>query len=164
MTLRIAAPYTGLILSTRESEQLRREMLELGISQISAGSCTGVGGYSSQSVERKSVSASGAIGANEVICASEAATSFPQFEVQDERSPLEVVKSLLRDGYIPSYCTACYKEGRTGDIFMKLAKSGNINKFCTPNALTTLNEFLDKYGDDEARALAVPLNTHQSVI
>ncbi|MHC1749175.1 MAG: [FeFe] hydrogenase H-cluster radical SAM maturase HydG [Cellulosilyticaceae bacterium] len=126
--LRLAVPYTGIIMSTRELPEMRKEMLELGISQMSAGSCTGVGGYTTQGSE-------------------------PQFEVGDHRSSLEVVKSLLKDKYIPSYCTACYREGRTGERFMRLAKSGQIGNVCTPNALLTLKEYLLDYGDDEARAL-----------
>lgn len=126
--LRLAVPYTGIIMSTRESSDMRREMLELGVSQMSAGSCTGVGGYTNE-------------------------TSQPQFEVGDHRSPLEVIKELLKDGYIPSYCTACYRQGRTGERFMRLAKSGQIGNVCTPNALLTLKEYLLDYGDDEARKM-----------
>lgn len=128
MVLRLAVPYTGMIISTREDEDFRKEALELGISQMSAGSCTAVGGY--HDAEHK-----------------------PQFEVEDHRSPVEVINTLLRSGYIPSYCTACYREGRTGERFMRLAKTGQIGNICTPNALLTLNEYLNDYGDDEARLL-----------
>ncbi|MEG2895249.1 MAG: [FeFe] hydrogenase H-cluster radical SAM maturase HydG [Niameybacter sp.] len=121
--LRLAVPYTGLIISTREDGKLREEALELGISQMSAGSCTAVGGY--QTPHHK-----------------------PQFEVEDHRTPQEVIKDLLQRGYIPSYCTACYRQGRTGDRFMQFAKSGEIGSICTPNALLTLNEYLNDYGDE----------------
>ncbi|MGL4738921.1 MAG: [FeFe] hydrogenase H-cluster radical SAM maturase HydG [Cellulosilyticaceae bacterium] len=127
--LRLAVPYTGIILSTREDETMRRALLELGVSQMSAGSCTGVGGYRLED-------------------------SVPQFEVGDHRSPLEVNKSLMREGYIPSYCTACYRQGRTGERFMRLAKSGQIGNVCTPNALLTLKEYIADYGDEEAKRLS----------
>ena len=125
--LRIAVPFTGLILSTRETPEMRKELLKYGVSQISAGSSTGVGGYK----EREE--------GNEV----------KQFKTNDERSPIEILKELLSDGYIPSYCTACYRKGRTGDRFMSLAKSGNIKYVCEPNALMTLLEFTLDYGDEE---------------
>lgn len=125
--LRIAVPFTGLILSTRESAELRRELLHYGVSQISAGSCTGVGGYKEK----------------------EEGKDVDQFTVSDERSPLVVLKELVKDGYVPSYCTACYRSGRTGDRFMSLAKSGQIHNVCTPNALMTLMEFALDYGDEE---------------
>ncbi|MEG0086316.1 MAG: [FeFe] hydrogenase H-cluster radical SAM maturase HydG, partial [Niameybacter sp.] len=121
--LRLAVPYTGLIISTREDGKLREEALELGISQMSAGSCTAVGGYQTPH-------------------------HTPQFEVEDHRTPQEVIKDLLQRGYIPSYCTACYRQGRTGDRFMQFAKSGEIGSICTPNALLTLNEYLNDYGDE----------------
>jgi len=132
--LRLAVPYTGMILSTREPVGYREEVIALGISQVSAGSCTGVGGY-----------------ANTPKLGFEDAS--PQFEPSDHRSPVEVLKDLLRDGYIPSYCTACYREGRTGDRFMKLAKSGQIANVCQPNALLTLTEYIEDYGDPELREL-----------
>ncbi len=131
--IRIAVPYTGMILSTRESKKMRKEALLYGISQLSAGSSTGVGGY--QKIEQ---------GEEQV----------KQFETSDERSPLEVMKSLLKDGYIPSYCTACYRKGRTGDRFMALAKAGTIQYVCTPNALMTLKEYALDYGDKEFILLA----------
>lgn len=132
--LRLAVPYTGMILSTREEAGFREEVLALGISQFSAGSCTGVGAYSKEhgidKIEEK-----------------------PQFEVADHRSPMEVIKSLCLSGYVPSYCTACYREGRTGDRFMALAKSGQIHNVCQPNALLTFEEFLIDYADDELKEL-----------
>ncbi|SMF46422.1 [FeFe] hydrogenase H-cluster radical SAM maturase HydG [Paenibacillus barengoltzii] len=140
--LRLAVPYAGMILSTREDSKFRDEVIKLGISQISAGSCTGVGGYTSTY---------GGEGQGRT-CGDTA-----QFEVGDHRSPLEMIKSLCRDGYIPSYCTACYREGRTGDRFMRLAKSGQIHNICHPNALLTLQEYLLDYGDDEAREMGATL-------
>ncbi|HAS74539.1 MAG TPA: [FeFe] hydrogenase H-cluster radical SAM maturase HydG [Clostridiales bacterium UBA8960] len=125
--LRIAVPYTGLILSTRESKEIRKELLHYGVSQISAGSCTGVGGYKENET-----------GAKEVA----------QFKVSDERSPMEVIKGLIEDGFIPSYCTSCYRMGRTGDRFMALAKSGQIQHVCQPNALMTLKEYALDFGDE----------------
>lgn len=125
--LRIAVPFTGLILSTRETPEMRKELLKYGVSQISAGSSTGVGGYKER----------------------EEGKEVKQFKTNDERSPIEILKELLSDGYIPSYCTACYRKGRTGDRFMSLAKSGNIKYICEPNALMTLLEFTLDYGDEE---------------
>ncbi len=132
--LRLAVPYAGMILSTREQSEFRDQILKLGISQISAGSCTGVGGYVAQTDENS-------LGEK------------PQFEVGDVRSPLEIIKHLCKDGYVPSYCTACYREGRTGDRFMRLAKSGQIHNICQPNSLLTFKEYLLDYGDDEVREL-----------
>lgn len=125
--LRIALPFTGLILSTRETPSMRKELLKYGVSQISAGSSTGVGGYKER----------------------EEGNEFKQFKTNDERSPIDILKELLDEGYIPSYCTACYRSGRTGDRFMRLAKSGNIKYVCEPNALMTLLEFSLDYGDEE---------------
>ena len=125
--IRIAVPFTGIILSTRENQEMRRELLKYGVSQISAGSVTGVGGYKEKE-EGKNVN---------------------QFETSDERSPLEVLKELVDDGYIPSYCTACYRKWRTGERFMSLAKSGEIQNVCEPNALMSLVEYALDYGDDE---------------
>ncbi len=101
---------------------------------MSAGSCTGVGGYAH----------TGKLGEEE---------QTPQFEPQDHRSPTAMLKDLIRDGYIPSYCTACYREGRTGDRFMRLAKTGQIANVCQPNAILTLQEYLEDYGDDELRVM-----------
>jgi 2-iminoacetate synthase len=132
--LRLAVPYTGMILSTREPMGYREEVIALGISQVSAGSCTGVGGYAHTPK----------LGFEDAV---------PQFEPADHRSPTEVLKDLLKDGYIPSYCTACYREGRTGDRFMKLAKTGQIANVCQGNALLTLMEYIEDYGDAELRVL-----------
>lgn len=118
--LRLALPYAGIILSTRESAELRNKALTLGISQMSAASCTGVGGYSVYKEDKEKTS---------------------QFSITDERSLAEVVRSLAQGGYMPSFCTACYRCGRTGDRFMELAKSGMIQQVCQPNALVTLKEF-----------------------
>lgn len=122
--LRIAVPYTGMIISTRESQKTRKRALELGISQISGGSRTSVGGYAEDEPEDE--------------CSS-------QFDVDDRRTLDQVVNWLLELGYIPSFCTACYREGRTGDRFMKLVKSGQIANCCQPNALITLKEYLEDY-------------------
>lgn len=129
--IRLAVPFTGIILSTRETQAIREEVINYGVSQVSAGSQTGVGGYSDN----------------------EAHKSVAQFEGGDHRSTMEVVRSLLKDGFIPSYCTACYRSGRTGDRFMQLAKSGQIGNVCQPNALMTLMEFILDYGDEELIAL-----------
>lgn len=128
--IRLALPYVGIILSTRESQELRDEIIRYGVSQISAGSCTGVGGYSEH--------VSGVSAANTA-----------QFSVEDERSPDEVILSLCKSGYLPSYCTACYRQGRVGDRFMALAKSGDIQNVCQPNALLTLQEYLCDYASPE---------------
>lgn len=120
--LRVAVPYTGIIVSTRESEQSRAEALALGVSQISGASSTSVGGYVEKEEENSA-----------------------QFEVNDTRTLDEVVNWLLGLGYIPSFCTACYREGRTGDRFMRLAKAGQIGNVCGPNAIMTLKEYLEDY-------------------
>lgn len=130
--LRLAVPYTGLILSTREEAELRDETIRLGISQVSSGSCTGVGGYSEREKDNK---------------------EKPQFELGDNRSPLEMIESLMKSGYVPSYCTACYRNGRTGDRFMEIAKSGQINVMCEANALMTLKEFLIDYADERLKKI-----------
>ena len=126
--LRIAVPYTGLIISTRESPETRAKVLELGVSQISGGSRTSVGGYAEEEPEEENSS---------------------QFDLSDTRSLDEVVSWLLDMGHIPSFCTACYREGRTGDRFMKLVKSGQIANCCLPNALMTLKEYLEDYASPE---------------
>lgn len=130
---RLALPYTGIILSTRESAEFRRKVLELGVSQVSAGSCTGVGGYSEAQKEQ--------------------AEDTAQFQVEDHRSPNEVLCQLCQDEYIPSFCTACYRQGRTGDRFMALAKSGEIGKVCAPNAILTFQEYLMDYAEGETRSV-----------
>ena len=122
--IRIAVPYTGMIISTRESQACRERVLHLGVSQISGGSKTSVGGYAEPEQEE---------------------LSSEQFEVSDTRTLDEVVKWLMEMGYIPSFCTACYREGRTGDRFMSLCKSGQIQNCCQPNALMTLKEYLTDY-------------------
>jgi 2-iminoacetate synthase len=134
--IRLAVPYTGMILSTRESSEFRKELLEIGISQMSAGSSVGVGGYA----KRATVDGSGV-------------EEKPQFDLADHRKPVDVIKGLVKDGYVPSYCTACYRQGRTGDRFMPLAKSGQIGNFCLPNALLTFEEYLKDYADDELKEL-----------
>jgi 2-iminoacetate synthase len=131
--LRLAVPYTGLILSTRERPDFRDRLLDLGISQLSAGSCTGVGGYRLE--ERKAGNEYGS----------------PQFTVDDHRSPDQVLQSICRAGYLPSFCTACYRQGRTGDRFMELARSGKIQDVCQPNAILTFKEFLLDYASPETR-------------
>ena len=128
--IRIAVPYTGMILSTRENHDMRKKLLRMGISQVSAGSSTEVGGYAIR--EKK-----------------EAAN--PQFFVNDDRSATSIISELIDDGYIPSFCTACYRNGRTGDRFMSLAKSGQIGNVCLPNALLTLCEYSMDYGDETFR-------------
>lgn len=135
-TIRLAVPYTGMILSTRESIEFRNELLDIGISQMSAGSSVGVGGYS----KRKTVDEEGV-------------EEKPQFNLADHRKPIDVIKALVKDGYIPSYCTACYREGRTGDRFMPLAKSGQIKNCCHPNALLTFEEYISDYADDELKEI-----------
>lgn len=128
--IRIAVPYTGMIVSTRESQASREKVLDLGISQISGGSRTSVGGYVEEEPEEENSS---------------------QFDVSDRRTLDEVVSWLLGMGYIPSFCTACYREGRTGDRFMKLLKSGQIVNCCQPNALMTLKEYLEDYASPETK-------------
>ncbi len=130
--LRLAVPYTGIILSTREEPKFREEVISVGVSQISAGSCTGVGGYKQYEE-----------GSEEEL----------QFEVADHRTPNEIIKTLCEQDYIPSYCTACYRQGRTGDRFMQYAKSGKIHNLCHPNAMMTFKEYLEDYADDELREI-----------
>lgn len=138
--IRLSVPYTGIILSTREGGKFREDVIKAGVSQISAGSCTGVGGYIAEYEEKAHPES-----AHPKI-------ETKQFDVEDHRSPLEILKGLCDAGYIPSYCTACYRQGRTGDRFMRLAKSGQINNVCLPNALMTFKEYLMDYADDELRA------------
>ena len=128
--IRIAVPYTGMIISTRETQKCREKVLDLGISQISGGSRTSVGGYAEEEAEEDNSS---------------------QFDVSDRRTLDEVVNWLLELGYIPSFCTACYREGRTGDRFMSLVKSGQIANCCHPNALMTLKEYLEDYASPDTR-------------
>ena len=131
--IRIAVPYTGMIISTRENEDCRDRVLGLGVSQISGGSRTSVGGYAGYSAEERP-------------------HDTEQFDVSDQRSLDEVVKWLIDTGHIPSFCTACYREGRTGDRFMSLCKVGQIQNCCHPNALMTLQEFLEDYASPETKA------------
>lgn len=128
--LRVAVPYTGIIVSTRESRASRERVLKVGVSQISGGSSTSVGGY----VEPEEESENSA-----------------QFDVSDKRTLDEIVNWLLELGYIPSFCTACYREGRTGDRFMQLVKSGQISNCCQPNALMTLKEYLEDYASPDTK-------------
>lgn len=130
--IRIAVPYTGMIISTRESKACREKVLHLGVSQISGGSKTSVGGYAEAEPEDEDSS---------------------QFDVSDNRTLDEVVRWLMELGYIPSFCTACYREGRTGDRFMSLCKSGQIQNCCHPNALMTLKEYLMDYASDDTRTI-----------
>lgn len=133
--IRIAVPYTGMIVSTRESQKTRERVLQLGISQISGGSKTSVGGYAEQ----------------------ENAEDTSQFDVIDNRSLDEVINWLMELGYIPSFCTACYRAGRTGDRFMELCKSKQIHHCCHPNALMTLQEYLSDYASPATKKLGEKL-------
>lgn len=133
--IRIAVPYTGMIISTRESESVREEIIRLGVSQISGGSRTSVGGY----------------------CETDRPHDTEQFDVSDQRTLDEVVNWLMRAGYIPSFCTACYREGRTGDRFMSLLKSGQISNCCHPNALMTLKEYLMDYASEDTKRIGEAL-------
>lgn len=137
MIIRMAVPYTGMIISTRESKKVRERVLQLGISQISGGSKTSVGGYVEPEKEDEVTSA--------------------QFDISDNRSLDEVVNWLCSLGFIPSFCTACYREGRTGDRFMQLCKSGQISNCCHPNALMTLKEYLQDYASEDTKAKAEAL-------
>lgn len=136
--IRIAVPYTGMIISTRESESCREKVMKLGISQISGGSRTSVGGYAGYSAEERP-------------------HDTEQFDVSDQRSLDEVVKWLIEGGFIPSFCTACYREGRTGDRFMALCKVGQIQNCCHPNALLTLQEYLQDYAGSETKKIGEEL-------
>lgn len=127
--IRLAVPYTGIIVSTRESEAVRGRLLNLGVSQVSGASRTSVGGYTE----------------------TERPHDTEQFDVSDQRSLDEVVRWLMENGHVPSFCTACYREGRTGDRFMSLCKSGQILNCCHPNALMTLTEFLTDYASEETK-------------
>lgn len=129
--IRIAVPYTGMIVSTRESQVTREKVIELGVSQISGGSRTSVGGYREASRPDDTV----------------------QFDVSDTRTLDEVLNWLMRLGYVPSFCTACYRAGRTGDRFMSLVKSGQIANCCHPNALMTLKEYLEDYASPETKKI-----------
>ena len=132
--IRIAVPYTGMIISTRESQESRRQILDIGISQISGGSRTSVGGYATPEPPSE---------------------NSAQFDLSDTRTLDEIVSWLLDLGYIPSFCTACYRAGRTGDRFMSLVKSGQIANCCGPNALMTLKEYLEDYASPATRIKAL---------
>jgi len=123
--IRLAVPFTGMIISTRESAEMRKTLIKMGISQVSGGSSVGVGSYSHPK------------------------NNVTQFELEDDRSASDVIGWLMDEGLIPSFCTACYRMGRTGDRFMELAKSGNIKYVCHPNALMTLYEYMLDYGNEE---------------
>ena len=129
--IRVAVPYTGMIISTRENERVRAKMLQVGISQISGGSRTSVGGYTTE----------------------ERPHDTEQFDVSDQRTLDEVVQWLMKQDHIPSFCTACYRAGRTGDRFMSLCKSGQILNCCHPNALMTLTEYLEDYASPETKRI-----------
>lgn len=126
--LRLAMPYLGIIMSTRENEAMRNELIKYGVTQISAGSKTGVGGYSEEDKNE-------------------------QFTTNDERSPLELKKDLVRQGLLPSYCTACYRIGRVGVEFIDIVKAGKIGEMCAPNALITFAEYIEDFGDSELKTL-----------
>ena len=134
MVIRMAVPYTGMIISTRESKRVRERVLELGVSQISGGSKTSVGGYEKPETEDETTSA--------------------QFDTSDKRSLDEIVNWLCSLNFIPSFCTACYREGRTGDRFMQLCKSGQISNCCHPNALLTLKEYIQDYASEDTKIKA----------
>ena len=127
--IRLAVPYTGMIISTRENQEVRGKLLRLGISQISGGSRTSVGGYAEE----------------------ERPHDTEQFDVSDQRTLDEVVNWLMENDHVPSFCTACYREGRTGDRFMALCKTGQILNCCHPNALMTLAEYLEDYASPETK-------------
>lgn len=135
--IRIAVPYTGMIISTRESQKCRERVLNLGISQISGASKTSVGGYAHPEQESEEETA--------------------QFDVEDRRSLDEIVKWLMELGYVPSFCTACYREGRVGDRFMEICKEQKIHNFCQPNAIMTLEEYLEDYASPETREVGEEL-------
>lgn len=134
--IRIAVPYTGMIVSTRESEKCRERLLHLGISQISGGSKTSVGGYFNPMPEKE---------------------ESAQFDISDRRPLDEVLRWLMQLGYLPSFCTACYGSGRTGDRFMEICKKQQIHNFCHPNAIMTLKEYLEDYASEETRKVGEAL-------
>ena len=134
--IRIAAPYVGMIISTRESKECREKLLNLGVSQISGGSKTSVGGYFKPMPDSEDSS---------------------QFDVSDRRPLDEVIKWLMELGYLPSFCTSCYREGRTGERFMEICKSQQIHNFCEPNAIMTLKEYLEDYASNETKAIGEKL-------
>jgi 2-iminoacetate synthase len=133
--IRLAVPYTGLILSTRERAELRRDLFSIGVSQISAGSRTSPGAYK-ESQE--------SIGEHDM----------EQFQLGDHRPLDEVVRDCCELGYLPSFCTACYRSERTGDRFMELAKTGNIGKLCAPNAISTFQEYIDDFASKSTKEIS----------
>ena len=135
--IRISVPYTGMIISTRESKKCRERVLELGVSQISGGSKTSVGGYAHPEIESEEDTA--------------------QFDVEDRRTLDEIIKWLMELGYVPSFCTACYRAGRVGDKFMEICKEKQIHNFCHPNALITLKEFLEDYASPKTKEIGEKL-------
>jgi len=135
--IRIAVPYTGMIISTRESAKTRKRLLDLGVSQISGGSKTSVGGYAHPDDSSEEETA--------------------QFDVEDRRTLDEVIKWLMEIGYVPSFCTACYRAGRVGDRFMEICKDKQIHNFCHPNALITLKEYLEDYASEETKKIGYAL-------
>ena len=141
--LRLAVPYTGMIVSTRESQRSRELVLDVGVSQLSGGSRTSVGGYA-EGIENAEESA--------------------QFDISDNRTLDDIVGWLLELGYIPSFCTACYREGRTGDRFMSLAKRGLIGNCCAPNALMTLAEYIEDYASAKVKLLGKKMIADQAQI
>jgi 2-iminoacetate synthase len=134
--IRISVPYTGMIISTRESQAVREKVLPLGVSQISGASRTSVGGYAEPEAED---------------------VTTEQFDVSDNRTLDEVVNWLMKLGHLPSFCTACYREGRTGDRFMALCKSKQILNCCHPNALMTLKEYLEDYASPETKEIGMAM-------
>ncbi|WP_448376266.1 [FeFe] hydrogenase H-cluster radical SAM maturase HydG [Fervidobacterium sp.] len=134
--IRLAVPYTGMILTAREPAELRREVLKMGVSQIDGGSSIGIGSYSQDDPEKIKKS---------------------QFILGDNRTLEEVIQDLLKEGYIPSFCTACYRMGRTGEHFMEFAIPGFVKRFCTPNALFTLREYLNDYASEETKKIGYEL-------
>lgn len=135
--IRISVPYTGMIISTRESKKCREKVLKLGVSQISGGSKTSVGGYAHPEDEKEEETA--------------------QFDVSDRRSLDEIIKWLMEMNYVPSFCTACYREGRTGERFMEICKHQQIHNFCHPNALMTLKEYLEDYASPQTKTIGEKL-------
>ncbi len=141
--LRLAVPYTGIIISTRESASMRKDLLDCGVTQMSACSAVGVGGYMAEKRRRETGEIDPSLTA--------------QFAKNDERSADEIIQWLMEEGLVPSWCTACYRSGRTGDRFMALAKSGQIKNVCHPNALMTLSEYLEDYASPGVKTLGYAL-------
>jgi 2-iminoacetate synthase len=140
--LRLSVPYTGLICTARETAEVRREVMQFGVSQIDAGTRLELGGYSEKGNKEQEL-------------------KREQFQIGDVRSLDEVMGELIRDGYIPSFCTSCYRQGRTGEHFMEYAIPGFIQRFCTPNALMTLCEYLEDYASDDVRKAGFELISHE---